>query len=307
MKITPIIMVFSVLFLSCAYCNAETNSTASTTNQANLLTLASEAPVIFVGECKAVKRTRTRQLRFNCEVKEIIKGGDKFRKNDAGEVFIFCHLMTTNNIPDYSKALAQKDYIFFVETPGIGVPLQMLRDDTEKAIHPSTPENLTAIRNHLKMNAELGVQQSSGIAWKTHENGLALGVKLAKDPNVGDIPAFTVYLANCGTHDIGDLIAARHRFVLELNGKFYAMTDYGGKHCPLRPNDDEWYSFPVISITTEYYGEIKNLSMNYGYYGAIDKNSRPTIKEGINRMMLHYRIGWTAIVYRATGELVIKK
>lgn len=156
----------------------------------------------------------------------------------------------------------------------------------------------------LFCNAQTDITASTtnGISWKIHEDGLAIGIQLVKEPNIGESPLLSVLIENRETNSIHDLIQAKHRFVLGLNGKYYATYDHGGKHSGL---DSCCRRFDPIEVTTSDYFEIQKFSQEYG---RIENVNHPTIQAGTNTMVLYYKTGsWSNIVYRTSGELILKK
>ncbi|OGV64697.1 MAG: hypothetical protein A2283_15865 [Lentisphaerae bacterium RIFOXYA12_FULL_48_11] len=144
---------------------------------------------------------------------------------------------------------------------------------------------------------------TNGIAWKTHDIGMAIGIKLANEININDAPTLIVFVERRGTNDVGDLIQSRERFILELNGKLYTGRDNGGKSSCLCAEHCRFD--PPITVPTSDYWQIQRL---YTTYGPIDQNSKPRIIKGTNRIRLHYKTGPTnKYIYYASGEILIEK
>ncbi len=117
----------------------------------------------------------------------------------------------------------------------------------------------------------------NGTVWKTSPGGLVMGIAHASDLT------FNVQFRNQGSSDITGLIQRPARFILELNGKYYAMADRGGKTSYMPPGR----RYGPLKIDTSRFWEIPELKQNY----TVSPNaSRPTLKGGTNTIRLHYKM-----------------
>jgi len=120
------------------------------------------------------------------------------------------------------------------------------------------------------------IAYSNNVIWGVAPSGLAIGI--AEPSNT----ILSVYLENRGNTNIYELIQSTARFILELNGKYYAMADYGGKSSPMPPG--KTYGPFMIDINT--FSEIPSLKRE----SYIDPNaSHATFTNGSNRFRLYYK------------------
>lgn len=113
--------------------------------------------------------------------------------------------------------------------------------------------------------------------WKTAPDGLAMGIS-----HLGDL-ALNVHFENQGASDIKGLIRSPARFILELNGKYYAMADYGGKSSFMPPGR----AYGPLRMDLTKFWEIPKLTLHY----TVEPNdSHPVLEKGRNTVRLHYKI-----------------
>jgi hypothetical protein len=92
-----------------------------------------------------------------------------------------------------------------------------------------------------------------------------------------------VYLTNQGKTNLSGVIQSAARCVLELNGKYFAMEDFGGKSSFTPPGK----TLGPISIDLTKFTEIQNLAPAC----VIDpKAPHPEFREGVNHVRVHFKI-----------------
>ena len=105
------------------------------------------------------------------------------------------------------------------------------------------------------------------------------------------------YLENRGKSNIEGVIQSSARFIIELNGKYYATSDFGGKSSFMPPGR----KYGPIKINISKFWKIPKLTLNY----IIKPNkSHPVMKKGTNKLRVHYKLEDRLI---SSAEIVIKK
>lgn len=132
---------------------------------------------------------------------------------------------------------------------------------------------------------------AGNVVWKKAPNGLAIGISHA-----GALMLY-VHFQNQGTNDITGLIQSPTRFILELNGKYYATADHGGKTSFMPPGR----TYGPLKIDLTKFWEIPKLIQHY----IVEPNDlHPVFKKGNNTLRLHYKIENELI---PTGVLTIEE
>ena len=80
------------------------------------------------------------------------------------------------------------------------------------------------------------VAKDAPIAWGEAQDGLAVAVGEVRTSLKSPIwPVIDAYLENQGASFLENIIQSRARFLLELDGRFYAESDFGGISTPMAP------------------------------------------------------------------------
>jgi hypothetical protein len=121
------------------------------------------------------------------------------------------------------------------------------------------------------------LDQDTPVVWKESPNGLAIGVR-----RTGEL-ALEVCFENHGDSEILGVIQYQARFIVELNGKYYAMEDYGGPTSWMPPGR----KYGPVEIDMSRFWEIPKLRQAY----TMEPNdSHPVLKSGKNTLRLHYKL-----------------
>lgn len=146
-------------------------------------------------------------------------------------------------------------------------------------------------RQASTVQIEQNVTIVGNTVWKKSPNGLAIGISPA-----GDL-AVNVHFENQGTGDIAGVILSSARFILELNGKYYATADFGGKSSFMSPGR----TYGPLKVDLAKFWEIPKLTP---HYTVEPNNSHPVLRKGKNVLRVHYKIENKLI---PSGKLTMEK
>ncbi len=149
-------------------------------------------------------------------------------------------------------------------------------EQTNKAVASSAPRTIaTIIHDNVKVPS---------VAWAESQNGLAVGIGEVRTSLKSPLcPIIHAYLENRGNTDISHVIRSRSRFILELDGKYYAERDFGGKTSYMPPGR----SYGPMAVATRGFREIKEVVP----HPVIDYDaSPPALTSGEHTLRLHFKV-----------------
>ena len=101
--------------------------------------------------------------------------------------------------------------------------------------------------------------------------------------HTNNVTTLEVYLTNEDNTNLSGVIQSAARCVLELNGKYFAIEDFGGKSSFMPPGR----TLGPISIDLTRFTEIQNFASAC----VIDPSApHPEFKEGVNHVRVHFKI-----------------
>ncbi len=127
--------------------------------------------------------------------------------------------------------------------------------------------------------------KDTAIAWGEAQEGLAVGVGAVRTSVKSPMwPIIDAYLENRGTIPIGGVIQGRAKFLLELDGQFYAENDLGGM-CSVEMKPGTGYG--PIAVETKRFRRIQRLAPVLVWSPT---TSAPVLTEGRHALRLHYKL-----------------
>jgi hypothetical protein len=127
-------------------------------------------------------------------------------------------------------------------------------------------------------------EKGAAITWGEAQQGLAVGVGAVRTSLKSPIWAIVDgYLENRGTASVEGVIRSRARFLLELDGRFYAQDDSGGLWSRMVPGT----RFGPIAVETKRFREVKRLAP---FPVVRDNAPAPILTEGEHTLRLHYKL-----------------
>jgi hypothetical protein len=150
-------------------------------------------------------------------------------------------------------------------------------------------------------NSSNSSSTADGPVWMESEIGLSLGIILSEETKNATSPVLNVYFKNNGSNEVSGVIQSSARFIVELNGEFFATMDRGGKSSFMPPGR----MYGPLKVDTSKFWKISKLE---AIYTVQPNESHPVIKPGKNTLRLHYKIfSKTGDVLIPTAEIVIMK
>lgn len=123
------------------------------------------------------------------------------------------------------------------------------------------------------------------IAWGEAQDGIAVGVGAVRTSVKSPIwPIIDAYLENRGTTPIGGVAQGRAKFLLELDGQFYAENDLGGiLAIGMKPGT----RYGPIAVETKRFRRVQRLA---SVPVRAPTASAPVLTEGGHTLRLHYKL-----------------
>lgn len=127
-------------------------------------------------------------------------------------------------------------------------------------------------------------EKGAAITWAEAQEGLAVGVGAVRTSLKSPIWVIVDgYLENQGTASVKGIIRSQARFLLELDGRFYAQSDFGGLSSRMEPGT----RYGPIAVETKRFHEVKRLAP----FPVVDDNApAPILAEGEHTLRLHYKL-----------------
>jgi len=126
-------------------------------------------------------------------------------------------------------------------------------------------------------------KEPTAIVWGRTEEGLAIGIGAVRTSLKSPIwPIIDAYMVNRGATSLTDVPPRPAKFVLELDGQFYAQNDRGGRSSGLEPGKRHG----PVAIKTQRFHKVDRLAVHV----AVEETApAPLLTEGEHTIRLHYR------------------
>jgi hypothetical protein len=136
------------------------------------------------------------------------------------------------------------------------------------------------------------------IMWGENVDGLSVGISVAGSTNdSSSFPSINFYLRNVCNKPIEGVIQNGSRCILEVNGKYYAETDLGGKSSFMPPRK----KYGPIQINPKNLRQIPQLVIT----PIINpKEMSPVLQKGVNKICVHYLLRSKRV---QSGQIIIKR
>ena len=139
---------------------------------------------------------------------------------------------------------------------------------------------------------------SENIKWGEPIDDLVVGL-LINNPTkyLYTLPEIYFYLKNLGNQPIDGVIQSGSRCVVEVNGKYYAQPDFGGKSSYMPPGKQ----YGPIQIDSNNLKQIPELQV----WPVINpKADSPVLQKGINKVCIYYVLNDKRV---SSGQVTFKK